>query len=235
MEKLPLLSKEEFVSHYMAGTLRLVFVGMSNTGKSRRAKELMRTVGFFMYSVDELIAKELGLKNIGEVGEWLGHPDSEGYAEREKEYLRLEDKYTRLESIEAIIPKGKNLVFDTTGSVAHLPQETRDWLSDNCLVVYLTLEKSNMGKIIDLFFRVTKPLIWGEFFSIQNGESRDDALRRCYLDLLAFRAKKYADMANVEVPAKELWNAPAEVILDTVLQCLPGEEPEKVPWRKVSQ
>jgi len=231
MKKLPLLSKEEFVSHYMARTLRLVFVGMSNTGKSRRAKELMRTLSFFMYSVDELIAKELGLKNVGEVGEWLGHPDSEGYAEREKEYLRLEDKYTRLESIEAIIPKGKNLVFDTTGSVAHLPQETRDWLSDNCLVVYLTLEQSDMKRMMELFFHVMKPLIWGEFFSIQNGETRDEALRRCYPNLLAFRTDKYADMKNISIRSKDLWDASAGVILDAVIQRLPGEEPENVPWR----
>ncbi|NTV22294.1 MAG: hypothetical protein HGB03_01855 [Candidatus Yonathbacteria bacterium] len=234
MTTLEPLTKIEFVEHLLAGNLRFVLVGMSNTGKSRRAKELMRTLGFFMYSVDELIANELGLKNVGEVGEWLGHPDSEGYAEREKEYLRLENKYTCLASLEAIIPEGKNLVFDTTGSVAHLPQETRDWLSENCLVVYLTLEGSDMEKIIDLFFRVMKPLIWGEFFFIQKGESRNEALRRCYPDLLAFRAEKYADMANIRISAKELWNASAGAILDAVLQCLPGEDPENVPWRMLT-
>ena len=225
------LTKKEFLGHFLAGTLRLVFVGMSNTGKSRRAKELLRTLGFFMYSVDEYIAKELGMHNVGEVGEWLGHPDSDGYVKREKEYLRLEDKYTRLESIEAIIPKEKNLVFDTTGSVAHLPQETRDWLSDNCLVIYLTLEESDMEKIINLFFRVMKPLIWGEYFQFCNGETRDNALRTCYPNLLAFRTEKYADMANISIRSKDLWDASAGVILDAILNCLPGDEPEEVPWR----
>ncbi|NTV44117.1 MAG: hypothetical protein HGA67_00270 [Candidatus Yonathbacteria bacterium] len=237
MTQLELLTKAEFIRHFAEGTLRLVFVGMSNTGKSRRAERLMNHCCFHMYSVDEHIARKLGLSDVKEVGVWLGHPDTEGYAERAAYYLGLENRYTCLESLEEIIPKGKNLVFDTTGSVAHLPQETRDWLSDNCLVVYLTLDPSEMRKMVDRFFNVPKPLIWGGFFHKGDRQTTEEALRASYPNLVNARSEKYADMANISIPAVELWDEREESnevagrrILDAILKRLPGQEPGKKPW-----
>jgi shikimate kinase len=236
------LTKREFIAHYNALTLRIVLIGMSNAGKSRRAKELMESLDFFVYSVDAEIAKALNLPNVEAIGKWLGHPDLPGYKEKEKIYLALEEKFSDIAYIEKHVPKGKNIVFDTTGSVAHLSEEIRTKLYEHCLVVYLTVD--DLERMIKKFFETTKPLIWGDCFSQHEGESRDEALRRSYPELLAFREGRYASGLNVvQIPAHTLWDATAERILDTILSELPGSLDEKnletgekeditIPWRK---
>jgi shikimate kinase len=241
-KSLQALTKAEFIAHYNALTLRIVLIGMSNAGKSRRAKELMESLDFFVYSVDAEIAKELGLRDVEAIGEWLGHPDVPGYKEKEKIYLALEEKFSDIAYIEKHVPRGKNIVFDTTGSVAHLSEEIRTKLYEHCLVVYLTVD--SIERMIENFFETVKPLIWGDYFSQREGESRDEALRRSYPELLAFREERYASGLNVvKIPAHILWDATAECILNTILSRLPGSLEEKnpetgemedieIPWRK---
>lgn len=241
VSSISLLTKIEFIRHFLANTLRIVLVGMSNSGKSRRALALMEAFGFFVYSVDEQIAKARGLSGVEAIGKWLEHPDSRGYAEREKIYLELEERFTDIAYIERHVPKGKNIVFDTTGSFAHLSERVRKGLYEHCLVVYL--EVDDVEEMISRFFKVVKPLIWGDCFSQDDGEERDEALRRSYPGLLTYREERYKEGANITILARALWNATAERILDTILSKLPGSLREKnpetgemedieIPWRK---
>lgn len=234
MQKLESLTKKEFVAHYVACTLRLVFVGMSNTGKSRRAKMIRDTLGFTMYSVDMAIARALNLKNVSEVGAWMKGPSSYWYRARERRYLVLEAEHTFVDSLWANITHTMNFVFDTTGSVAHLPEWIRKWLSDNALVVYLTLDESDMQMMIRRFFDVPKPVVWGNLWKRTANRSIKKVTRHSYLRLLGWRSLAYRDMSNIEIPARELFDKTASEVMDAIMACLPGEEPTDVPWKKTA-
>ena len=94
------LKPEEFDAHIKEGTCRISFVGMSNGGKSYRSKVLRDELGFLWYQVDEKIQNALGLMTVEEISTWLGNPFSDGYGEREQQYLDLENKFTKEASIQ---------------------------------------------------------------------------------------------------------------------------------------
>ncbi|MSR70505.1 hypothetical protein EXS62_00455 [Candidatus Kaiserbacteria bacterium] len=195
------LRPEEFDAHLAAGTLRLSFVGMSNAGKSYRSKVLERDKGFLWYQVDEEIQKALGFAGMDDISSWLGYPTSEGYKEREQKYLELENTFTREASMKT---GGKNFVFDTTGSVVQLQPETLQILRENCLVVHLDVDEGSIEHMVERFFKEPKPVAWGNYFSMQNGESEQDSLRRCYPALLKERREKYKALSHITVPTAEM-------------------------------
>lgn len=194
------LTPEEFDAHLENGTMRLSFVGMSNGGKSYRSRVLANEGDFLWYQVDGDIQKELGFKDQDEISAWLGHPTSPTYREREQIYLNLENKFT---SRAAMSAHGKNLVFDTTGSVVHLSSETHNALRDNTLVVHLDVGDDSLDEMLERFFKEPKPLAWSSFFSKTDTESEDEALRRSYPILLAERLRRYRNLAHINLPAKD--------------------------------
>jgi len=198
-----LLMPEEFDTHLADGTLRLSFVGMSNSGKSYRSCVLAKDSGFFWYQVDGDIQKTLGLKGQEELASWLGYPTSPTYLERERRYLELENEYT---GGAAMSSHGKNLVFDTTGSVVHLADETLRTLRDNTLVVHLDVGNDSLDNLLARFFKDPKPVAWSGFFSMQLGELVEEALRRSYPALLAERLARYRTLAHLNIDTEEVLN-----------------------------
>ena len=162
------------------------------------------------YQVDEEIQKALGLKDMKEISRWLGYPASEGYAAREAQYLELENNFTKQASMQT---KGKNLVFDTTGSVAHLHEDTLHTLKENCLMVHLDVGEDSLLHMIEKFFVEPKPIAWCGYFSRQEGESEEAALRRSYLTLLSERLKCYRELAHVTIPSRVVYNTSADETL----------------------
>ena len=207
------LTPSEFDAHLAQGTLRLSFVGMSNAGKSYRSKVLARERDFLWYQVDEEIQKALGFATMAEISSWIGYPVSGGYKEREAKYLELENTSTLEASMKT---GGKNFVFDTTGSVVHLEQETLNVLKENCLVVHLDIGEDSLHKMVEKFFIEPKPVAWGDYFFMQEGESEDLALRRCYPALLRARLKKYRTLAHLNIPAKSVRDTSAEETLEII-------------------
>ena len=207
------LTKAEFDTHIANGTCRIAFVGMSNAGKSYRARVLHREKGFAWHNVDAEIQKALGFAHVDDLAPWLGYPSSPTYAAREQEYLHLEDRFTRAAS-EYI--GDKNMVFDTTGSVVHLPQATLDTVRTNCLVVHLDVGEDSIHQLIEKYFTTPKPVCWGEYFTQRNGENENDALRRCYPALLKARLEKYRALAHVQIPARELFDVNADATLAAI-------------------
>jgi shikimate kinase len=183
---------------------------MSNAGKSYRSKVLSREKDFFWYHVDEEIQNALGFDDMAEISDWLGFPDSETYTGRAEEYLRLENKFTKIEHLDT---HGKNLVFDTTGSVIYLRRDVKDWLYENCLVVNLNVGIDAIPDMFKKFSENPKPLMWGDYFRQDDDESMDDALKRSYPELLKDRLEKYKEMANLIIPANELMDTSAEETL----------------------
>lgn len=197
------LAPEEFDAHLAASTLRLSFVGMSNCGKSYRSRVLERQNGFFWYQVDGDITKTLGLTDVEAIAEWLGYPPSGTYPEREQRYLELENEFT---SRAAMTSPGKNLVFDTTGSVIHLAPATLKTLSENTLVVHLDVGDDSLEDLLQRFFKDPKPVAWSGFWRQEPGASVEDAIRRSYPALLTERLARYRALAHINIPAREVHN-----------------------------
>ena len=196
-----LLTPEEFDAHVADRTLRLSLIGMSNCGKSYRSRVLRKEKDFFWYQVDEDIQKELGLDGQEAVSAWLGYPTRVAYAERERRYIELENRFTGRAAMQSL---GKNLVFDTTGSVIHLDQSVLGLLRENTLVVHLDVGDESLEQLIEQFFKMPKPVAWSGYFSQETGESEEDALRRCYPILLTERLKRYRGLAHINVRASEV-------------------------------
>src|SRR3954471_12411299 len=74
--------------------MRLALVGMSNVGKTSLSRALRSALSFRHVEIDEGIRNELGFRDMNALARWLGLPNSEGYHERERRYLELEEKCT---------------------------------------------------------------------------------------------------------------------------------------------
>ena len=207
------LLPEEMDQYIAAGTFRLAFVGLSNAGKSYRSKVLVEQADFYWYEVDSSIQNELGLEDMSDISGWLGYPTTTTYKERAAKYLAAEEKCTHLASLDT---KGKNLVFDTTGSVIHLTGETKDWLLDQCLVVNIDVGEDSITELCDKYFEEPKPVLWGDSFNQQEGETDEESLRRCYPEMLRDRLGKYRELAHVSISMVDLFDRSAEETLTTI-------------------
>ncbi|MCR4325297.1 MAG: hypothetical protein NUV59_00640 [Patescibacteria group bacterium] len=205
------MNTAELESRLADGAFRVALVGMSNVGKTRSARALARERGFAHTEVDARIMRELGLSGIDALAEWLGFPGSEGYAERERKYLDMEEKHT-LAASDA--PDG--IVLDTTGSVVHLGDEMLDKMRSDFLVVHLDVGDEPPKALIERYFSVPKPVVWGGHFSMNDGEEMKDALVRCYPELLRERLKRYRDIAHVNIPSGEIDTSDAGSIISAI-------------------
>ncbi len=191
------LIPDELDAHVAAGTFRLAFVGMSNGGKSYRSAVLQNELDFFWYEVDAHIQDALQLEDMGDISSWLGYPTMETYSDRMKIYLHAEEKCTYLQDLDT---HGKNLVFDTTGSVIYLSDKTKNWLSRQCLIVNIDVGIEAVEEMTARYFQEPKPVIWGDTFSRLAAEDDDSALRRCYPKMLEYRLEEYRKLAHVTIP-----------------------------------
>ncbi len=211
------LTRAEFEKHLQDKTLRIAFLGMSNSGKSYRAKILTKELDFFWYQVDEEIQKELGFKDMEEISNWLGFPDSQNYSAKEKKYLELENKYTIVDDQKV---GNKNLVFDATGSVIYLNNQVKKWLREECLLINIDVGENAVEQMMEKFFLEPKPLIWNNIFNPQPNESRAETLKRCYPELLKSRLNNYRKMAHINIPAEEIWDLSGEETLNLIKKYL---------------
>lgn len=207
------LRPDEFQQHIDQGTLRLAFIGMSNCGKSYRSRILAKENDFFHYEVDLAIQKILGFSDMGEISDWLGYPTSEEYANRAVQYLEAEEKSTHLAHLDT---GDKNLVFDTTGSVIYLTEDTQRWLKDECLIVNIDVGNDSIEELSDHYFSEPKPVIWGEMFNQAPGEEAMSAMRRCYPKMLAERIGKYRELAHLSIPHSHLFDTTGEETLQVI-------------------
>lgn len=198
------LSVTQFDNLVTSGALAVCFVGMSNCGKSYWSRQLHNELKFDLLCVDNEIERNLQriLQAEGHVGidglaAWMGFPSDERFATNQATYLSAEEDITR----KAKPCVGRNSVLDTTGSVIYLSQATRQRLCQDYLVVHLEASDDLLDIMTDNYFKTPKPVVWGDTFNCREGETPDQALRRCYPFLLRERRDRYAAMAHVTVPA----------------------------------
>ncbi|OGG79812.1 hypothetical protein A3A39_00910 [Candidatus Kaiserbacteria bacterium RIFCSPLOWO2_01_FULL_54_13] len=214
------MTREEFDRRLAEGGLALTFVGMSGIGKTRRAKQL-RDVGFKYVSCDDLIAERLKspskLETVTDVGRWMGQPYEEGYREREKAYLDLEEEITR----ELLEDLRQNTMVDSTGSIVYLSDSLCEDVKKKLLVVYLKAEPDIYERMLALYHADPKPVVWADAFKMEKGESTLSALARSFPKLLDYRARKYEEMADVTLPAKAVWDiADGQLLLQLTREAL---------------
>ena len=187
--------------------MRISLIGMAGSGKSYWSKKLAHQ-GFKRFSCDDLIAAKLApdlTRSDGtkmNMGKWMGFPYEYHYKKRESTYLAYE--------IEALIeilayldnhkdsPK-ENIVVDTTGSVIYTGDEILQKLGRYTTVVYLLTPPEVQDKLLSAYISKPHPMLWRDSFSKKPNETNQQALARCYPQLLSSRQRLYARYAVVEI------------------------------------
>ena len=190
----------------------LALIGMSGVGKSHAAKALA-DAGWLRLDCDGLIAERLGElvtiapeeEPVHAVGRWMGMPWTPGYAEREGQYLSLEEVVTAACLDQALAQDGP-VVIDTTGSVVHLPASLQARLQDTCDVVYLRAPDAWQDQMVARFLAEPKPVVWEGCFEAGDSDPLG-ALPTCYRQLLRMRDARYEQLAHRVLNAAHLWEA----------------------------
>ena len=184
--------------------MHIAFIGMSGVGKSYWAKQLVQA-GWSHLDCDAMIAERLGeIIEVGDdedpvhaVGRWMGMPWTEGFDEREQQYLDLERAVTS----QALgdLEDATDAVIDTTGSVIYTGDELLGRLKQSTRVVYFDVPDEVLQSMVELYLNEPKPVLWRGMYQPLPGESQGDALARCYAELLTERAERYRELADVVV------------------------------------
>jgi len=185
---------------------------MSGAGKSHWSQKLAGA-GFRVIGVDDRIEQKLGselaagkYQGIGGVAAWMGWPDEATYRQREKKYLDYEVKSMgeALDEIQGASEEGT--ILDTTGSVVYTGEEICRRMQSLTTVVYLEASPEEEKVLIERYMSDPKPVLWGDQFTKRPGESANDAIARCYPQLLAHRKTLYQRYAHRIVPMNLMWN-----------------------------
>lgn len=180
---------------------RVALIGMSGLGKSHWSR-FFEERGFTRLSCDEMIAAKLsGGDPSFHLGTWMRFPFDDGYAEREKAYLDLE-----IETLGAALatlsaaPQDQRFVIDTTGSAPYAGHELMTSLASAVRVVHLATDPAALDRMRENYRKRPRPILWGGRFDVRPGETGEDALSRCYPDLVRFREALYAKYAHQTIP-----------------------------------
>lgn len=220
------LSASRFDKLLGSNKLRISIIGMSNVGKTRRARSLVAdpALNFMFLNGDDLVEAKLkpwlegkGFKGVDGVAAWMGQPYEKRYAETQQLFLKFEEE--AMNEIDYSVRN--NLLIDTTGSVIYLPASALQQLKNNTLIVYLEATEDIKRLLFEHYISNPKPVIWGGSFNKLSGETDLDALKRCYHKLLEFRANRYSALADVTIPHNILRDTTGRQFLDEVRKRLP--------------
>ena len=183
-------------------------IGMSGSGKSYWSEKLARH-GFRRFCLDALITQKLSVELRREdgsrltLGEWMGFPFQDGYQEREELYLSTERQLMAeiLDWIDENFCAGsdENVVLDTTGSVIYTGENLLKRLRSLTTIIYFTVPAVIREAMLRQYLSNPRPVLWRGFFSIEPGESVEEALFRSYNALLDSREVVYRELADIEI------------------------------------
>ena len=191
--------------------IHLALIGMSGAGKSYWSSKLINQ-GFHSFCCDDLIEKKLEeflwLPNGKKISmaEWMGHPYEPQYIQAEQNYLEFEVEM--MESICSFLREDgyqdKNVVVDTTGSLIYTGETLIGCLGEITTIVYLKAQLGSIKAMYETFLRDPKPVLWQGRFNKQPQESNQEALLRCYPELLRSRQREYERYADVTIDFETL-------------------------------
>jgi shikimate kinase len=187
--------------------MRLSLIGMSGIGKSYWSSQLVKR-GFKRFCCDDLIAQKLASQLAASngsalsMGEWMGFPFEPYYFERQAQYLHyeIEVMHDILEYLETGgNHSAENIIIDTTGSVIYTSQDILEGLKRYTKIVYLSAPPAVQEKMRIAYVMKPAPVLWGDKFNKRPGESNEEALARCYPELLAYRACLYEQWMDITI------------------------------------
>lgn len=198
----------------------LSLIGMSGSGKTHWSRKLAEA-GYQRIGCDDRIEQRLigdgnlnGPGGIRSVANWLGQPHDPGFAQREAAYLAAERAVANeiLESIDHAPQAGHaiDLAIDTTGSVVYLGEKICRRLQALTTIVYLETSLAELEMMFRQYRSDPKPVVWNGEFRQTDRESEEQALERCYRDLLLSRRALYQRYASVTLSAARLRQAPPD-------------------------
>jgi len=187
--------------------MRISLIGMAGSGKSYWSIKLAQH-GFRRFCCDDLIAAKLApdfLRPDGttmEMGKWMGFPYERHYKKHESTYLTYEvevliEIFEYLESHKNT--RGENIVVDTTGSVIYTGEEILQKLCRYTTVIYLLAPSELQEQLLNAYISKPHPMLWRDSFRKMPGETNQEALARCYPQLLSARERLYARYADIEI------------------------------------
>jgi len=187
--------------------MRISLIGMAGSGKSYWSIKLAQH-GFRRFCCDDLIAAKLAPDLLGpdgatmDMGEWMGFPYEHHHIKHESTYLAYETKVL-IEILEYLehhnnTPE-ENIVVDTTGSVIYTGEEILQKLCRYTTVIYLLTPPEVQEQLLNAYISRPHPMLWRDSFSKKAGETSQEALARCYPQLLSARERLYARYADVEI------------------------------------
>lgn len=192
-----ILTAKEFASRYEDNRLKIAFIGMSNIGKSYTASRLQSAYKFDVIEIDSLIIKELGKTSMADFAAWQGQPYEQGYAKREARSIELETKAV----IEALNTASHNTLIDTPGSIIYTNSKALKKLKNECLIVYIRAQNSDIERLKRDYFENPKPLIWKDHFKANKSQSDFENIMNNFPNLLRSRAEAYAELADITLEA----------------------------------
>jgi len=207
------LTAAEFEERWTAGVLKIALIGMSNIGKSWMSAKLAKALGIKTIEVDHYIRRELGQDSMDDFAQWLGHPNTSGYKEREAKSLALEDTAT----LAALNDLAAPCILDTTGSVIYCPKSCAR-LTAETYVVYLRASDTTRQTLEQLYFSHPKPLNWNGHFEQAEGELFGEAVARSYPKLLDARDVQYAALSDHTLSAERIYEISDPDALFTLLK-----------------
>ena len=181
---------------------------MSGCGKSRWSMKLQE-IGFKRFSCDDVITRKAQPfltrhdGTILDIGEWIGCPYEYQYKSRESKYLSLE-KQALSETIAYLNSKRhfpeKNIGIDTTGSVIYCSHNLLERLRQTTMVIHLSSPPEIQTQMLKRYLANKRPVLWRNLFNKRLNESNEDAIARCYQQLLVTREELYQQHSHFTVP-----------------------------------
>ncbi|MDR3566480.1 MAG: shikimate kinase [Syntrophobacteraceae bacterium] len=187
--------------------MKLTLIGMSGCGKSHWSKALTQQ-GFKCFACDELIARKLlvRLKThddiLLELGEWMGFPYHPGYNRKERRYLAVEEEVIRdivCDFESGTLEDNMDVVVDSTGSLIYLDTKLLERLKRHTTFVYFHSPPSLWKEMLLSYSSNPRPMVWNDMYSKRDGETNEQAMARCYEDLIASRDRLYSQFADITV------------------------------------
>lgn len=181
----------------------LSLIGMSAIGKSYWAGRLAEQ-GFIRFDCDGFIAERLGIAThepenaVEALGSWSGLPTDSRYQQLIDRYMACEVAVMS-EVLEALsqFPAGTKIVIDTTGSVIYTGREILSHLRRQTHIVYLATTPEIHDQMLQTYLATPRPLVWQGLFQQKAGEPLEQAFRRSYANLLAFRHQQYQQCCHL--------------------------------------
>lgn len=192
----------------------ITLIGMSGVGKSYWSSRLEKEAGFKRICCDDLIGEalekklvKLGVKpDLNSIAKWRGLPYEEKYQANERLQIMNEQEVMEAVCEEIERMESEDIVVDTSGSMVYIDPMVITRLKNHSLMVYIVANEEQVTELYndEVIFR--RPLVWGAAYKQNQNENSTEAMRRCFADLIKWRASQYERWSDISIPYNQLRN-----------------------------